>query len=622
MYIAVLIVGSLGEKTFKNGRWGPPGIDPGFVISTVVDPEDPDRIWVNNYGGGNYLSSDGGETWSNSSNGYTGARVYDISQISKNPSFCVVASAAGPFVTHNGGNEWLGINYNQAATEPSVVEFFHDNPNEILAATGDNGSIIKSTDAGLTWGVVFQHPEVNASNPSDRHNFRAISISKSNYDVVYAGIGKVINVGMTDPSPEPSFGMYKSLDRGTNWIEINNGLEHSNKTINTIAIHPQNPDIVYIGTHIDGIYKTTDGGKDWFPVNAGLQSSDIRSIAIDQRHPDTIYAGSGNGLGISSSFNGGELWNSINEGINLVCPSYLNSYGKALKSMDLSVPVLAQPSLNYSVPWTKILDIVIDPTDTKIIYAADWNSGVFLSKDHGRSWALITEGMDIKTTLCLSISPTGDVLYCGSEGGGVYRLVLENQAPNIYSKIPTSDTITIYKGDSTSLELLCADLNNDTLEYSWYLEDKIFENHNGSSLTFHSDAYELGYYNVKAMVSDDDTISSTSWTIHVINLPSNYPSNKVEDILKVYPNPFSQTLSVDYYLERNAHVRISVIDLQARIISILCDHSQPAGNHSLSWQFKPQYDYGNPGGIYILKTLIQYNNLTVTQERKIIRMDK
>jgi hypothetical protein len=138
---------------------------------------------------------------------------------------------------------------------------------------------------------------------------------------------------------------------------------------------------------------------------------------------------------------------------------------------------------------------------------------------------------------------------------------------------------------------------------------------------FHSETYEPGYYDVKARISDNDTITETSWTIHIISLPSNYSTNRIEDLLNVYPNPFSNTLSVDYYLEKNAHVRISVIDLQARIVSILCDQTQPGGNQTLSWQFKPQHNFGNPSGIYILKIMIEYGNLTVTQEKKIIKFE-
>jgi photosystem II stability/assembly factor-like uncharacterized protein len=329
--------GDSWSRPTATASWGPPGISPGFVISAVVDPEDPDIVWINNYGGGNFVSNDGGKIWSNSSNGYTGARIRDIASISSNPNICYIASRGGPFVTYNGGDDWIGINYKNALNESYTIEVFPDNSKEILAVTDGEGTILKSKDGGLTWVEVFHHPGVNADNPGTRHTFRDITVSKSNTNNVYAGMGKVVNVGLIDPSPDQSFGMYKSTDRGENWTEINNGLESSGKTINAIAIHPLDPDIAYIGTLADGIYKTVNGGGDWNPVNVGLPSSDIRSIAIDPINPDTIYAGSGNGMGMVISYNGGGSWITINEGIKLVCPTYLSPFGKAMEGMDLSV---------------------------------------------------------------------------------------------------------------------------------------------------------------------------------------------------------------------------------------------------------------------------------------------
>ncbi len=219
--------GNSWSRPTATANWGPPGISPGFVISAVVDPEEPDVVWVNNYGGGNFVSTDGGTGWSNSSNGYTGARIRDITSIPSNPGICYVASRGGPFVTYNGGNDWIGINHQDMLNESYTVEVFPDNSKEILAARGDDGAIFKSKDGGSTWEEVFRHPDVDASNPGSRYNFRDITVSRSSMNIVYAGMGKVQNVGLIDPSPGQSFGMYKSTDRGENWTEINNGLQSS-----------------------------------------------------------------------------------------------------------------------------------------------------------------------------------------------------------------------------------------------------------------------------------------------------------------------------------------------------------------------------------------------------------
>ena len=112
-----------------------------------------------------------------------------------------------------------------------------------------------------------------------------------------------------------SYGMYKSTDGGETWVKINNGLETSLININCIAVHPTNSDIVYIGTWRDGVFKTIDGGQTWVLKSNGLASADVRSLAIDPKNPEVVYAGLGDGVGIFKTTNGGELWGEINTGL-------------------------------------------------------------------------------------------------------------------------------------------------------------------------------------------------------------------------------------------------------------------------------------------------------------------
>ena len=58
----------------EDNGWGAPGVRAGFPIDLQVDPRDPDRLFANNYGGGNFVSEDGGRTWEVASAGYTGRR--------------------------------------------------------------------------------------------------------------------------------------------------------------------------------------------------------------------------------------------------------------------------------------------------------------------------------------------------------------------------------------------------------------------------------------------------------------------------------------------------------------------------------------------------------------------
>jgi photosystem II stability/assembly factor-like uncharacterized protein len=66
----------------------------------------------------------------------------------------------------------------------------------------------------------------------------------------------------------------------------------SGRTI-SIAVHPTNPDIVYVGAAQGGLYRSTDGGTNWTPLLDGALSLAIGAIAIAPSQPDTIYVGTG-----------------------------------------------------------------------------------------------------------------------------------------------------------------------------------------------------------------------------------------------------------------------------------------------------------------------------------------
>jgi hypothetical protein len=76
--------------------------------------------------------------------------------------------------------------------------------------------------------------------------------------------------------------------------QVNNGpqLPVSGRTI-SIAVHPTNPNIVYVGTAQGGLYRTTDGGTTWVPLMDNALSLAIGAVAISPSSPETIYVGTG-----------------------------------------------------------------------------------------------------------------------------------------------------------------------------------------------------------------------------------------------------------------------------------------------------------------------------------------
>ncbi len=83
--------------------WGAPGVRSGFPIDFQVDPRNPERIFANNYGGGNFLIEDGGQTWQVASTGYTGAQMRALDIDPEHPGLVYGASRNGIFRSLDGG---------------------------------------------------------------------------------------------------------------------------------------------------------------------------------------------------------------------------------------------------------------------------------------------------------------------------------------------------------------------------------------------------------------------------------------------------------------------------------------------------------------------------------------
>ncbi len=104
-------------------------------------------------------------------------------------------------------------------------------------------------------------------------------------------------------------GVFRSRDGGATWAQISPPGSHEIHEIESLAVDPDNADIVYAGTwHLP--WKTTDGGKTWHNIKQGLiVDSDVFSIIVDPEHPHTVYLSACSG--IYKSENAGALFRKI-----------------------------------------------------------------------------------------------------------------------------------------------------------------------------------------------------------------------------------------------------------------------------------------------------------------------
>ena len=196
--------------------------------------------------------------------------------------------------------------------------------------------------------------------------------------------------------------------------------------VNTIAVHPLNPDIILLGYSQGGIYRTENGGIDWIPVFDDQVSLAISHITFDPHNPDRVYATTGDvnisgypflGSGIYRSDDAGLSWSNI--GLNetgvlskvAVDPAnaniiYVGSMGyPSQKGIEKGF----FRSIDGGQSWDKtltiddstgIIDLVTDPVQPGRVFASGWTrirsnkistsigpgTCLYRSEDYGATW--------------------------------------------------------------------------------------------------------------------------------------------------------------------------------------------------------------------------------------------
>lgn len=221
-----------------------------------------------------------------------------------------------------------------------------------------------------------------------------------------------------------SGGVWKTENSGTTWQPVFDN--QSVYSIGCITIDPTNPHIVWVGTgenvggrHVgfgDGIYRSKDGGQSW--ENMGLKKSEhISKIIIHPENSNILWVASqgplwskGGDRGLFKTTDGGKTWQ------------------KVLGDNE----------------WTGVTDVVIDPRNPSVLYAAAWQhhrnvaaymgggpkSGIYKSVDGGNTWEQLKNGLPKGNMgkIGLAISPQQpDIVYAAIElnrrEGGIYKSV-------------------------------------------------------------------------------------------------------------------------------------------------------------------------------------------------------
>ncbi|MGV3710706.1 MAG: WD40/YVTN/BNR-like repeat-containing protein [Gemmatimonas sp.] len=217
-------------------------------------------------------------------------------------------------------------------------------------------------------------------------------------------------------------GVWKTTDGGKSWIPTTDN--YVGGTTGYIAVAESNPDIVYMGggefpvrgnvSHGDGVWKTTDAGKTWKYMGLA-DTRHISRVRVHPTNPNLVYVAAQ-----------GHVW-----GPNAERGIYRSKDGGTTWSKIL-----------FRDDSTGAADLVMDPKDPNVLYAAFWQvyrkpwklesggkgSGMFKSTDGGDTWKEITRNKGLPVGLWgnigLSVSGANSrrvFAIIEADEGGVFR---------------------------------------------------------------------------------------------------------------------------------------------------------------------------------------------------------
>jgi Secretion system C-terminal sorting domain len=279
-----------GGHAYSNGQWknfyGADGMD------TAVDPNNSNKFYgfIQN-GSSLYISNNAGNSSSGGVAAPTGENGNWVTPLAINSIGEVYAGYSSLYKLANGN--WVEQNAGGFGTNITKLMIDPNNDNIIYAAV--YSILYKSTDKGITFNSVY-----NSSR-----NITSIEVHSTDSSIVY------LTTQGTDGEA------LKSIDGGTNFISISQGLPNIGKNI---IVHQGRNSInpLFIGTSL-GVYYRDDSLSQWEPFDNNLPNVSITDLDVNLEDKKITAATFGRGI-----------WQS-----NIVLE---------LPSIDLKIQSISQPS--------------------------------------------------------------------------------------------------------------------------------------------------------------------------------------------------------------------------------------------------------------------------------------
>lgn len=407
----------------NNGFPENPSVQWAHMVGNLltIDPNDPAVLYTNMVGRV-YKTVDGGDNWVDINDGDTPeysievcAPNYQIAGVAVDPQnsdhlmagHIAAGCSGGIFESFDAGANWV-----QIAGSGSEFDFLGNDAWTVAIDPTDDQRIYSasvyqtfqySTDGGTNWEKVVPpgadthsanvvvHPTY--TNRIFLSNYNGLFVS-DNYgldgswtDMSVTVSGLDSHIGFAPSNTERGYiasdsGLYRSNDGGLSWSYIG----YAGMALRSLAIHPTDSDIIYVGSTGRGLYKSVNGGENLVTVNEGLPSIIVlRDLVVSE----SAYFASVNGHGVLRTFDRGRTWENVFSA-QFATDLEIDPSNENIIYAGAGGPMNLIKSTDGGDTWTAILDeyipdVKVFPDNSQEIWAMI-APNIYRSYDGGSTW--------------------------------------------------------------------------------------------------------------------------------------------------------------------------------------------------------------------------------------------
>ena len=244
---------------------------------------------------------------------------------------------------------------------------------KVLYCGVEPAALFETRDTGETWSLVrglFDHPHRPRWMPGNG--------------------GLALHTIVLDPADDQRMyvaisagGVYRTTDGGRNWTAQNQGIRAMflpdkypafGQCVHKITMHPDRPQRMFLQNHW-GLYRSDNGGESWTDIANGVPSDFGFAMVMHPRNPDCVYivpvesdefrCACDGRLRVYRTRNGGASWEPLMRGL-----PQKRAYETVLRDA-----------------------MAIDSFDPAGLYFGTRSGQLFSSRDEGRTWQKILEGL-------------------------------------------------------------------------------------------------------------------------------------------------------------------------------------------------------------------------------------